>query len=80
MKYFDTIAAVHSLLMWKKTIMELRGPHPTEDSEVLLHKMVDDIIEVNNHMKILKKEMTEMIHHRNLNEIYNNDDDDEEDY
>ena len=42
--------------MWKKTIMELRGPYPTEDSELLLHKMVDDIIEVNNHMKIFKKD------------------------
>ena len=70
MRYFNTISAVNTLYMWKKTIIELRGPHPTEDSELLLHKMVEDVIEVNPHMYNLKKEM---IHHRNLNEIYDED-------
>ena len=49
-------------------------PYPTEDSEVILHKMVGDVIEVNPHMYNLKKEMIEMIHHRNLNEVYDDED------
>ena len=67
MRYFNTISAVDSLDEWKRTIIELRGPHPTEDSEFLLYKMVEDIIQINEGMKKYKIRMLEMIHVLDLN-------------
>ena len=72
MKYFDTISTVTTLFQWKETIMEKRGPFPTEDSEMLLTCMVEDIIQVNENMKKFKDTMMEMIHCRSLNLIYFN--------
>ena len=72
MKYFDTISNVTTLFQWKETIMEIRGPFPTEDSEVLLSCMVEDIIQVNESMQKFKDTMMEMIHCRSLNQIYFN--------
>ena len=70
MKYFDTIAAVISLLEWKKTIIELCGPHSTEDSEIMLCKMVKDVVQTNECMKIFKKCMIDMIYFRDLSEMH----------
>ena len=77
MKYFDTISDVNSLLQWKKTIKELRGPHPTEDSELLLCKMVEDIIKINKDMEKFKQQMIEMVFFSDLDKfnchIHDND-------
>ena len=80
MKYFDTISAVTTLFQWKETIMEILGPYPTEDSELLLSHMVEEIIEVNKDMKTFKKNMMEMIYCRSLNLIYFNCDWDNNSY
>ena len=72
MKYFDTISNVTTLFQWKETKMEIRGPFPTEDSEMLLSHMVEDIIQVNESMKKIKDTMMEIIHCRSLNQIYFN--------
>ena len=75
MKYFDTIIAVNTLFQWKKTIMELRGPHPTEDSEIMLCRMVEDIIRVNVDMEKFRSSLVEMIYMRDLNLIHFNSND-----
>ena len=75
MKYFDTISGVNSLLQWKETIIELRGPHPTEDSEILLCKMVEDIININKNMENFKQRMIDMVFSVDLHKLIFDDND-----
>ena len=75
MKYFDTISGVNSLQQWKETIIELRGPHPTQDSEILLCKMVEDIININRNMEKFKQRMIDMVFSVDLENLIIDDND-----
>ena len=69
MDYIKIIYEVKSLQKWKKIILEVRGPHPTEDSEFFLTKMLSDIIRINEHMIFFQDYMFNMIYCINIHEI-----------
>ena len=62
MEYCKNINAIKKLSDWRRTILDVREPHLTDDSEVLLLKMIEDVIKINKEMKSLKKIMTSMIY------------------
>ena len=64
--YNELFTEINSLKDWKEVIIKLRGPHPTEDSEFMLCKLIDDVINTNIHMKKNKKDMFDMIYMENL--------------
>ena len=47
----NLILSVNCLSDWKSVVLEVRGPYPTMDSEIVLMKMIGDIIKVNKNMK-----------------------------
>ena len=62
----NLIASVKCLLDWKHVVLEVRGPYPTMDSEIILVKMISDIIKVHHNMKKLEYSMVDLINCNNL--------------
>ena len=62
----NLIQKVKSLSDWKNVILKLRGPYPTMDSEIILTKIISDIIKVDDTMKRLEYLMVDLINCKNL--------------
>ena len=60
------IASVKCLSDLKHVLLEVRGLYPTMDSEIVLVKMISDIIKVNHYMKKLEYSMVDLINCNNL--------------
>ena len=67
--YMNLILSVKSLSDWKSVVLEVRGPYPTMDSEIVLMKMIGDIIKVNQNMKKLEYSMVDIINCNNLTNV-----------
>ena len=63
------VTNISNLSDWKNVILNIRGPYPTLDSEIVLSKMIEDITLSNCEMKRLKKSMIDLIYFHNLNLI-----------
>ena len=63
------VTNISNLSDWKNVILNIRGPYPTLDSEMVLSKMIEDITLSNCEMKRLKKSMLDLIYFHNLNLI-----------
>lgn len=70
----NLILSVNCLSDWKSVVLEVRGPYPTMDSEIVLMKMIGDIIKVNKNMKKLEYSMADIINYNNLNNVVINGD------
>ena len=61
-KYCEIFKEINSLHEWKHVIIQLRGLYPTLDSEFLLLKLIEDVTNINIHMRKFKKYMIHMIY------------------
>ena len=51
---------------WRNIILDVRGPYLTPDSEIVLTKMIQDVISANSQMIKLKKSMFDLIYVQDL--------------
>ena len=64
--YMELISNVHTLSDWRNIILNVRGPYPTQDSKIVLTKMIQDVISANSEMMKLKKSMFDLIYVQDL--------------
>lgn len=67
--YMKLISNVSTLSDWRNIILNVRGPHPTPDSEIVLTKMIQDIISANSQMMKLRRSMFDLIYVYDLSNI-----------
>ena len=60
------VSNVQTLSDWRNIILNVRGPYPTPDSEIVLTKMIQDVILANSQMIKLKKFMFDLIYVQDL--------------
>ena len=62
----ELVSNVQTLSDWRNIILNVRGPCPTPDSEIVLTKMILDVISANSQMIKLKKSMFDLIYVQDL--------------